>query len=86
MSADINGAQHLRARADDRTIVHGGMALDVVKRGSTQCYLVIQGHIITDFRGFSNHYALAMVDEKAAANACGGMNLNAGEGTGRLGE
>ena len=76
-AADRERAEHLRARADDHIIPDGRVALAHVLARSAEGHALIKRHIVADDRRFADDHAVAMVDEKALANARAGVNLDA---------
>src|SRR6185503_6327707 len=55
------------------------MALALVARGAAECHAVIQGAVVTDFRGLSDHHTHAVIDEEAPADLCAGMDFYTGQ-------
>ncbi len=73
---------------NDNVIFYGGMTLNVFNGASvfvewkafgSKGHALIELDVVTDVRGFANHDAGAVVDEKAATNAGAGMDIDAGE-------
>jgi hypothetical protein len=47
--------------------------------GAAKRNRLIDGHIIADDRGFTDHHTHAMVDEKIFPNGCARMDFNTGK-------
>ena len=84
--ADGDGPQNLGAGADDGAVLYRRVTLLVDlgtgidgRRDAAQGDRVIQGHVVPDDRGFAHHDAGPVVDNEAAADLGGRMNLNSGK-------
>ena len=71
--------QHLGSRTNHHTVFQGRVALALAPAGATQGNAVIQGHVITDFCGFTDHHTHAVIDKETTANFGTGVNFNTGE-------
>ena len=85
-AADGERAEHLCARADDHVIPDGRVALAHVLARAAQRHALIERHVVADHRRFADHHAVAVVNEKALADARAGVNLDAGYMAAVLGE
>src|SRR5262249_8079790 len=82
--SDANISQDLRARSHHHAVAQRGVALTSILARTTQSYALIQQHVITDFRGLTNHDAHSVIDEETASDASSGMDLYAGNGSREL--
>lgn len=82
----VMGPKHLRAGTDGHPVANGGMALARFLARAAQGYALVDGYVIANHRGFANHDAIPVIDEKSLANNRPGMNLNARAMPGALGD
>ena len=76
--ADLERAEHLRARADHDVVAERRVPLaDVLARAAERHALVEQA-VVADLSGLANHNPRPMVDDKSAADPRARMNLNPG--------
>ncbi len=64
--------EHFGTCADHYTIFQRRVALAGIPAGTAKGHALIKRHVIADLGGFTDHDAHAMVDEKAATDACTG--------------
>jgi len=83
---DLNIAEKLGARADDHTIADRGVSFASIVPGAAERHTVIDQDIIAYDRRFSDDHTHSVVDKKPPTDDCGGVNLDAGEKPGELGE
>ncbi len=76
-------AQQLRARTDRDTVLHGGMTFAGGKAGTAQGHTLIDRHILSHRGRLSDDHTHAVVDEQSGPDIGGGMDLNAGDGSGK---
>ena len=62
------------------------MTLALVEAAPAQSHPVVDHHVITDLRGFADHHAHAVVDEEPPADGGSGVDFDACEKSGDLGE
>ncbi len=86
IQAQGDGTQHLGSGPHDHTILKGGMAFALVPGGTAQGDAVVNGAVVSDFGGFADHHAVAVIDKKARAYGGAGMDLNGGNNTGQMGQ
>ena len=55
------------------------MTLALLPRGTSQRHSMIEGAVVTDFRGFTNHHTHTMVNKEAPANVCARVNFDSGQ-------
>ena len=79
ISADRDGAEYLCARSDHDAVADGGVAFFLLQTDPAQGHAVIQGDVVSDFRCLADHQAHAVIDENAAADFCGRVNLDTGQ-------
>ncbi len=77
--ADDDGPEQLRPRADDDSLLERRVPLALVPRGPAQGHPVVQGAVVSQFRGLADHHSHSVVDKYAPSHFCAGMNLDAGE-------
>jgi len=76
---DVHRSQHLGPRADGDPVPEGGVALAVLKGGSTKGDALIERDVIADDGGLADHHADAMVDKKAVTNGRRWVDVNVRE-------
>src|SRR3546814_16875828 len=69
---DLEGAEDLRAGADDDVVFERRVALHVTLavavnagRGAAEGDALVEGHVVADLRGLADHHAHAVVAEEA---------------------
>lgn len=78
------GAQHLGAAAHHHPVAQGGVALAGFFAGASQGHPLVQGAVVSDDGGFSNHHPGAVVNKQSPANGGAGMDFDAGKPFGQL--
>src|SRR3546814_16971396 len=83
---DLEGAEDLRAGADDDVVFERRVALHVTMavavnagRGAAEGDALVEGNVVADLRGLAEHHAHAVVAEEAAPEGGARMNLDAGQ-------
>src|SRR5579871_3573715 len=66
--ADADIAQYFRSRAHNHMIAERGVALAGFIAGAAEGHTLVEEHVIADLGRFSDDYAHAVIDEKAAAD------------------
>ncbi len=57
-------------------IFDGGMAFDLMQTGPAQGYAVVDRHMVTDLRRFTDDHAHAMVNENVSTDPRAGMDFD----------
>ena len=76
---DLEGTEHLCARADQDVISDRGMAFPGVLTGAAEGHALIDRAVVADFRGLADHDGGAVVDHHAFADLGGGVDLDPGD-------
>ena len=72
--------EHLRIGPHDHSTTQGGVALGPTRqRGAAQRDALVDGALVADLGGLTDHHAHAVVDEHPAADGGTGVDLDAGE-------
>ena len=71
--------QHFRAPSDNHIGFDGRMPLPVLFPGTSQGDALIEGHVVSDLGGLSNHHTHAVIDEQPPADLRSWVNFNSGE-------
>ncbi len=82
--ADGNRTKHFGACADHDPVPDGGMPFAFLQAGPAQGHAMVERDIRANLGGLANDHAHAMINEKAGADGCAGMDLDAGQVTGNL--
>src|SRR5580692_7813994 len=77
-------AQNFCSSADHDFVADGGMTFAGFFAGSSEGHVLIHEDVVSDFAGFADDDAHAVIDEEAAADGGSGVNFNAGHGAGEL--
>ena len=77
---DRDGSQNFGACSHHHVFGKGGVAFAVLLAGAPQSDPLVQQATVADFGGFADHHPHAVVNEHAVADACTGVNFDAGEG------
>ena len=81
--ADGDIAEHVGVVADEDAVADGGVALAVAFAGAAQGDALIDGDVAADDRGFADDDAGGVIDEEPTAEQRAGMNIDAGDRSGR---
>ena len=84
--ADRDVAEHLGARPDGDVIAERGVALSALVAGASERDALVEDAIVAHDGRLADDYAHGVVDEEAAAQLGGRMDLDAGEEARCLGE
>ena len=76
--SDKHRAQHLGACADKHVVAQGGVAFAGILAGTAQRYSVVDGAVIPNLAGLTEHDAHAVVDKQTLADGGTRVDLNAG--------
>ncbi len=79
MRADANRAEDLRPRANDDVVFQRRVALGLDEIDAPQGHVVVEQDVIADLGCLADDRAHAVVDDQTAANACAGVDFDAGE-------
>jgi hypothetical protein len=79
MIADPNAAEHLGSGSDHDVVADCRVPLTLLIARPAERYALVDQNVVTDFRGFANHYAHAVIDEKPAADRRARMDFNSGK-------
>src|SRR5690606_10919849 len=71
--------QHFSAGPHHHTVFQCGVTLSLVPGGATQGNAVVQGAVVADFGGFTDHHAHTMVNKKTPADGGAGVNFETGK-------
>jgi hypothetical protein len=74
--ANFDVAQHLGAAPHHHAIAQGGVALAFFVARAAQRHALVEQHIVSDFGGFADHHAHAVVDEEPPPDVGAGVNLD----------
>jgi hypothetical protein len=77
--ADRDRPQDLRADADDDIIAQRRVALPTALACASKRHILVQDDVVPDDCRLADHDTHAVVDEKASADLCAGMNLDSGQ-------
>src|ERR1019366_8152071 len=77
-------AQYFCARANHDIVADRGVPFAVFLAGAAQRYTLVQRDIVAHDGGLADDDSHSVVDEKAVANLCAGMDLDAGNQPGEL--
>ena len=77
--ADPDRAEHARSRAHHDVVAERGVALAVLKGGSTKGDALVERDVIANDGGLADHHADAMVDKKAVTNGRRWVDVNVRE-------
>lgn len=78
--ADAERAENLRMRADDDAVSQGRVPLRAAcQRCAAERHTLVKGDVIADLGGLADDDTHPMIDEDAPADACAGMDLDAGQ-------
>ena len=77
--ADRDGAEDLRAGADDDVVANGRVTLAAAGPRDPERHLMIKVAIIAHLGGFTDDDAHAMINDEAAADDGGGVDFDAGQ-------
>src|ERR1044071_512123 len=74
-TTDLDVAQDLGAGADQHALANLGMAIAVFLAGAAQSDILEHRHVVLDHRGLSDHQPCGVVEENAAADPGGRMDV-----------
>ncbi len=86
MITDVTRAKDGGVGADEDIIADRGMAFAAVFTGAAEGDVVKNNAVVADFGGFADDDAHAVIDKKSLADFGTGMDFNAGEEAGNLGD
>ena len=76
-SANLDVAEDAGPGSDHDPLAYLGMSVADMFAGSAESYTVQHRYAITDHRRLTDHDAGSMIDHHAAANGCGGVDIDA---------
>ena len=79
--ADVNVAQNLGTCPDQHTIANFRVTIAVFFAGAAQSDTVVDGAVVPDLTGLTEHDAHAVINEQASADGGTGVDLDAGQET-----
>ena len=82
--SDLDIAEDLGAGADQYAAANLGMAIARLLAGAAERHLLQDRHVVLDDRGLADHEAGGMVEENAAPDAHGRMDVGLEHGRRRL--
>jgi hypothetical protein len=68
-------------RAHNNAVAQGWMAFLTQTTRAPKSNPLVQGHVITNYRSLTNHNPHAVINEEPLTNLCGGMDLDARDGS-----
>src|SRR5258706_14512927 len=78
--------ENLSSGPNYHVIAQRRMAFSLLVAGAAQGHTLVQQHIVADLRGFPDHYARAMIDEKSPPDRGPRMDFDARQKAAELGE
>ena len=66
-------------RADNHSVTECWVTLFLPERGASEGHALIEGAVVPDLSRLADHDAHPMIDENALADACAGVNFDAGQ-------
>ena len=82
--ADRDRPEQLRARSDRDVVLDGRMALAALEAGAAEGDALVDRHAVADLGRLADDDAGSVVDEEVAADPRAGMDLDPGQGAGRV--
>ena len=73
---DPNGPQQFSSCSHDHVVLNGGVALFLFPTGPPQGHPLVNGDVVSNFRGLADDDAQAVVDKKAVSDFGPRMNLD----------
>ena len=84
--ADLDRAEQLRARADHHLVADGRVALAAGEARAAQRHALVHRHVVAHLGGLADHDSRAVVDEQAAPDVGGRVDLHPGHHLHHVGE
>ena len=75
--ANLDWPQYFCTRANNDIVTKRRVALALVPAGTTERYTVIQGAIITNLRGLTDHHSHAVIDKEASTDNSARVDFDA---------